>query len=266
MPRFYADTDLMDGQVLELPPWTARHVQVLRLQPGQHITVFNGQPNAQGVEGEHSATILQMGRSSVRVQVGARLNTPRHPACDVHLALGMPANERMDWLIEKATELGVASIQPLMTERSVLRLHGERSEKKREHWRGIAIAACEQCGSNRVPVIHPVLFLQDWLPSLLPATLPLPSPLPSRRAMLSLNATTCFVNDFLQAVTTPGVTCLLGPEGGLTAAEETRAIHHGFEPVRLGGRVLRTETAALTVAAQVLCHVRPEAPPIAAFL
>jgi 16S rRNA (uracil1498-N3)-methyltransferase len=111
------------------------------------------------------------------------------------------------------------------------------------HWRGIAVAACEQCGGNRVPVIHPVLPLKDWLP--------MPCMTTSRLAVLSLNANTRFLHDFLQGSTTSVVTCLLGPEGGFTATEETTALHHGFEPVSLGVRVLRTETAALTVAALV---------------
>lgn len=243
MPRFYIDGDIFEGTLLDLPPGAARHVQVLRMQPGQNITLFNGKPNAYGVYGEHPASITQMGRAQVQVQVGAWLNTPLHPLCDLHLALGMPANERMDWLIEKATELGVASIQPLMAERSVLRLQGERAVRKMAHWRGIAVAACEQCGGNRVPVIHPVLPLKDWLP--------MPCMTTSRLAVLSLNANTRFLHDFLQGSTTSVVTCLLGPEGGFTATEETTALHHGFEPVSLGVRVLRTETAALTVAALV---------------
>ena len=159
MPRIHQPQALRAGLQFELPPEGARHVQVLRLQPGDGITLF-GDPAAGG---EWDATVLKMGRSSVEVEIGAHHAVEREPARAVHLAVGMPANERMDWLVEKATELGVASLQPLMTERSVLRLKGDRADKKQAHWQAVAIAACEQCGGNRVPLIHPVRTLADGL-------------------------------------------------------------------------------------------------------
>jgi len=159
MPRIYHPFALSTGQALALTPEGARHVQVLRLQPGDDLTLF-GDP-VRG--GEFAATVLRMGRSDVEVEVGAHRAIDREPARAVHLAVGMPANDRMDWLVEKATELGVASIQPLMTERSVLRLKGERADKKQAHWQAVAVSACEQCGGNRVPVVHPVLTLDAWL-------------------------------------------------------------------------------------------------------
>ena len=158
--RFFANLPLLPGTSISLPDATARHVQVLRLQPGDHITLFNDQA---GPEGEFDATVTRMGRSDVDVTVGAFTATQREAAREIHLAVGMPANDRMDWLVEKATELGAASIQPLMSERSVLRLKSERADKKVLHWRGIAIAACEQCGRNRLPVMHEVRTLADWL-------------------------------------------------------------------------------------------------------
>ncbi len=161
MPRFYCPVPLATGDLLELPAGAARHVQVLRLQPGDAITLFNGGPGLQG-SGEFDAVVTRMGRSNVQVQVGTCHALEREPALAVHLVVGMPANERMDWLVEKATELGVASIQPLMTERSVLRLNGERADKKVAHWQSVAVAACEQCGGNRVPLIHPVLAFSAW--------------------------------------------------------------------------------------------------------
>ncbi|MEO7953507.1 MAG: 16S rRNA (uracil(1498)-N(3))-methyltransferase, partial [Polaromonas sp.] len=162
--RFFADIALATGLSVSLPAIAARHVQVLRLQPGGTITLFNGLGDGTpGSEGEFTATIESMGRSDVQVSIGPYAATQRETARSVHLAIGMPANERMDWLVEKATELGVASIQPLMAERSVLKLSGERSEKKLAHWRGIAIAACEQCGRNRVPVIHEATSLGSWI-------------------------------------------------------------------------------------------------------
>ena len=164
MPRFYCPTSLTPGALLDLPASAARHVQVLRLQPGDVITLFNGGPDVPGSSGgEFEATVTQMGRSHVQVQVGVHTAVEREAALKVHLAVGMPANERMDWLVEKAAELGVASIQPLMTERSVLRLSGERADKKQAHWQSVAVAACEQCGGNRVPRVHAVMTLAQWL-------------------------------------------------------------------------------------------------------
>ena len=157
MPRFYCPTPLNTGQQLDLPAGAARHIQVLRMQPGDTVTLFNGDG------GEFEATIERMGRSDVGVTIGAYSPVEREARRAVHLAIGMPANERMDWLVEKATELGVASIQPVVAERSVLKLKGERAEKKRAHWQGIAVAACEQCGRNRVPAVHEALGLHEWL-------------------------------------------------------------------------------------------------------
>jgi 16S rRNA (uracil1498-N3)-methyltransferase len=160
MPRFFCAAALVSDTALELPAGAARHVQVLRLQPGDSITLFDGQS-----ADEFDATVTRMGRSDVAVQVGQRRTVAREPARQIHLAVGMPANDRMDWLVEKATELGVASIQPLMTERSVLKLSGERAEKKVAHWQSVAVAACEQCGGNLVPVVHPMQTLAQWLKS-----------------------------------------------------------------------------------------------------
>ena len=229
MPRFHCAVPLQAGLALALPPGAARHVQVLRMQPGDALTLFDGRG------GEYAAVVERMGRSEVTVNVGAHDPVEREATQAVHLAVGMPANDRMDWLVEKATELGVASIQPLMTAHGVLRLAGERAEKKRAHWEAVAIAACEQCGRNRVPRIHPVRAYADWLGdahaddgvqrivlSLAPGTRPL-AELPVASAWQVLS----------------------GPEGGLSADEEGRALAQGFMPARLGPRVLRAETAAL---------------------
>jgi 16S rRNA (uracil1498-N3)-methyltransferase len=224
---------LASGVLLELPAGAARHVQVLRLQPGTAITLFNGEG------GEFEATITRMGRSDVQVQVGAHTPVERETERVVHLALGVPANERMDWLVEKATELGVASIQPLLAERSVLKLKGERAEKKRAHWQGIAVAACEQCGRNRVPEVRESLALPDWIRTLGPGA----------RFLLSLQDGTQPLQQALAAVDPGPVTFLSGPEGGLTAAEEAAALACGFVPVTLGSRTLRAETAPLAALA-----------------
>ena len=252
MPRFFCPTALLPDTLLELPAGAARHVQVLRLQPGDAITLFNHGPGWDGPYpgGEFDATVTRMGRSDVQVQVGTHHATEREPGRAVHLAVGMPANDRMDWLVEKATELGVASIQPLMTERSVLRLSGERADKKAAHWQSVAIASCEQCGGNRVPQVHGVMSLAQWLK----AGPPLGAP--TARFLLSLRdgaqalrqlATSANTDPNLNANASRvgAVWFLSGPEGGLGLAEEDAALAQGFLPVSLGARVLRAETAAL---------------------
>ena len=235
MPRFYCPLPLATGNALNLPASAARHVQVLRLQPGDTITLFNGETG-----GEFEATVARMGRSDVEVTVGLHNLVEREAACAVHLAVGMPANERMDWLVEKATELGVASIQPLVTERTVLRLSAERAERKQAHWQSIAIAACEQCGRNRVPLVHAVKTFAQWAKS---------QPLSQdvTRYLLSLRAGSQPLRQ-VAAVSSGAnnpVTFLSGPEGGLTDSEELSAQAAGFVAVSLGERVLRAETAAL---------------------
>jgi 16S rRNA (uracil1498-N3)-methyltransferase len=252
--RFYADVALLPGTSVSLPDATARHVQVLRLQPGDRITLFNGGAHHAGEgeparEGEFEATIERMGRSDVDVRVGPYTATQREATRAVHLAVGMPANERMDWLVEKATELGAASIQPLMSERSVLRLKSERADKKLLHWRGIAVAACEQSGRNRLPVIHEVRTLADWLKAL---SL-LPADARQARLLLSLQPGTRPLASALPPTPPYGaLTFLSGPEGGLSAAEEAAAMACGFAPVTLGPRVLRAETAPLACLSLVL--------------
>jgi 16S rRNA (uracil1498-N3)-methyltransferase len=250
VPRFFCPAPLHTGDLLELPAGAARHVQVLRLQPGDTLTLFNhghgwmtgGSTHSTG--GEFEAIVTQMGRSHVQVQVGAHLAVEREAARSVHIAIAMPANDRMDWLVEKATELGVASIQPLMSERSVLRLAGERADKKTAHWQSVAVAACEQCGGNRVPLLHPVSTLAHWLRGL-PAT----EPVAPARLLLSLRDGSRPLRDWLATSATPAAIFLSGPEGGLSPSEEDAALACGFAPVSLGARVLRAETAALTALA-----------------
>lgn len=238
MPRFYCPGPLAGGQSLELPPGAARHVQVLRLQPGAAITLFNGEG------GEFDAVVERMGRSDVQVQVVRHHAIEREAPREIHLAVGMPANERMDWLVEKAAELGAASIQPLVAERSVLKLSGERAAKKRAHWQGVAIAACEQCGRNRVPVLHEPGDMARWLAA---------ASGPGQRLMLSLAAE---ARPLAQAAAEDApVIVLSGPEGGLSAQEERAALAAGFQAVSLGSRVLRAETAPLALlAALTLCR------------
>ncbi len=228
MPRFYCPLPLAPGAQITLPPTAARHVQVLRLQPGDGITLFNGEG------GEWAAAVTRMGRSDVDVEIGTHSPVEREAARAVHLVVGMPANERMDWLVEKATELGAASIQPVTTARSVVKLAGERAAKRQAHWQAIAVAACEQCGRNRVPQVAAPLALADWLRR---------APTEGTRLLLSLRGGTQALN---QAAGAAGAVWVLhGPEGGLTVQEEDAALATGFAPASLGARVLRAETASV---------------------
>ncbi len=239
-PRFFVDTALqaqaaLGDQPFALPAGAARHVQVLRLQPGAALTLFDGRG------GEWSASVVQMGRSEVTVQLGAHAAIDRELPIEVTLAVGMPANDRMDALVEKATELGVAAVQPLMCERAVLRLTGERADKKVAHWQGVALAACEQSGRTRVPRIEPVRSALAWLQGLA-----MPPAVDAARWMLSLNDART-----VGALPTSmhRVLCFSGPEGGLTVSEEAAAREAGFSPVSLGPRVLRADTAPLALLA-----------------
>ena len=232
--RLFVGLPLAAGVELSLPPGPARHAQVRRVQPGDALLLFDGSGS------DWPATVLAVGRNQVRVRLGDAVAVSREPGRPVSLALGMPANERMDWLVEKATELGVTRMQPLLSERSVLRLAGERGERKREHWQAVAEAACEQCGRARVPAIEPVRTLAEWLP-LAPAGL---------RLILSLHPAARSLPGLAPTLTPGMALCTLsGPEGGLTAAEEQAALAAGFTPARLGPRVLRAETAPLAVLA-----------------
>jgi 16S rRNA (uracil1498-N3)-methyltransferase len=232
VPRLYCPTPLAPGASLALPAAAARHVQVLRMQPGESVTLFNGEG------GQWSAVIERMGRSDVQVRAVAFEDIEREAAVAVHVAIGMPANERMDWLVEKASELGAVAIQPLVTARAVVRLAGERAQKKREHWQAIAVAACEQCGRNRIPVVHEPASLESWLGQV--------TSVAARKVVLSLAGQAAPLFDG-SPVNGAEWICLSGPEGGLEAREEQMAFDAGFTPVSLGARILRAETAPIAL-------------------
>lgn len=230
MPRFFVDIPLSAPGEITLPPGAARHVQVLRLQPGDALTLFDGSGP------EWQAEVTAMGRSEVRVNLVDAAQPRRELARAVTLAVVMPANDRMDFLVEKATELGAAALQPLVGERSVLRLAGERADKKRAHWQGVAIAAAEQSGRTVPTRIEAVLPLSTWLAAL-------PEPVGDEwRGLLSPRAAAPLA-PFAQ----PRALFLSGPEGGLSDAEEDAARARGFSAVSLGPRVLRADTAPLAV-------------------
>jgi 16S rRNA (uracil1498-N3)-methyltransferase len=226
------------GRTLALPAAAARHVHVLRLQPGDTLALFDGSGR------EWPARIVAMTRQGVEVELGEPVVIDRELAVAVTLAVGMPANDRMDFLVEKAAELGVAALQPLLCERSVLRLAGERADKRVAHWLAVAIAACEQSGRTRVPRIAPVLALPAWLATLADDGNDNDGD-GTARLLLSLAAAQPL------PAAPRAVVALSGPEGGLTAAEEALARDRGFVPVSLGPRVLRADTAPLALLAHL---------------
>ena len=249
LPRFHCPTALIPGDALNLPPGTARHVQVLRLQPNDEITLFNGQG------GEFQAVVTHMGRSDVSVRVGEQSHIERELNMGVHLWSGITANERMDWLLEKATELGATTLLPITAERSVLKLKGERADKKLAHWQAIAVASSEQCGRNRVLQVGTPLNLSQAIAQLSGV------PLQAARWVLSLASGTRSLQEMMQTLKTSKdgeakrgeIILLSGPEGGLSPSEEAQAIAAGFVPVSLGHRVLRAETAPVAVLSALSC-------------
>ena len=236
--RLFVDIPLQAGSDITLPPGATRHAQVRRVQPGDTVHLFDGHGS------DWPATVLRVGRSTVVVQVLQPLPVDRELPLAVTLAVGMPANERMDTLVEKATEMGVAGIQPLLCERAVLRLTGERAERKCAHWQAIAQAACEQSGRARVPVVSAVLSLTDWLAWMAGLSAP---PAGDARLLLSLDPRARPLNQ--TTLPTGAVVVLSGPEGGLSPAEEHAARQSGFTPTALGARVLRADTAPLAALA-----------------
>jgi 16S rRNA (uracil1498-N3)-methyltransferase len=262
LPRFYIGEvmGLDAGGVVTLPDGAARHVQVLRMQPGQTLQLFDGAGQ------EWAACVAEMGRKHVIVEVVQAAQPPgRELPVSVTLAIGMPANDRMDDLVEKAVELGVHAIQPLVCERSVLRLDGDRALKKVAHWQGVAIAACEQSGRAVLPRIHPIKPLRSWLQGMGKSE----ADASGRRGVLSLrDAATMRVwlgagsghskggeSPAGNAGQTPPqtITFLSGPEGGLSPAEEQAAVDLGWDAVSLGRRVLRADTAPLAALSVIAC-------------
>jgi 16S rRNA (uracil1498-N3)-methyltransferase len=240
--RLFVDLPLAAGVAVELTPEAVRHVQVRRAQPGDPLLLFDGRG------GEWQATVTRMGRQQVTVTPQRHRAVSREARCAVTIALGMPANDRMDFLVEKATELGVAAVQPLHTARSVLRLQGERAERKRSHWQAVAVAASEQCGRTRVPTLAPVQSLEDWLAGLPPVDGGGP-----HRWLLAPGGPPPALDRAPGPDDRPvdggpvGLTLLSGPEGGLSDAEAAAATAHGFVPVGLGPRILRADTAPLAL-------------------
>jgi len=236
--RFYQPTEIAIGQHLQLSEENKHHItRVLRLKKDDSITIFNGSG------GEFLARIELLTHSQVIVLVDTFKDQQCESPLTIELAQALCANEKMDWVIQKAVELGVNRIQPIATERCVTQLSHERASKRLEHWKKIIIAACAQSGRNYLPHISPVISLPTWLSQKKSA-----DNQQEMRLMLSPIA-----DQNLKNIAKPSnnhrITLIIGPEGGFSQAEELSILHGGYTGIRLGNRVLRTETAGLAIIA-----------------
>lgn len=238
LPRFYCPIEILAGQILELPSAVAHHAaRVLRLEPGDEVVLFNGDG------GEFMSVISRISKQGVAVVVERHVQVERESPLTILLAQAVCMGEKMDWIVQKAVELGVTRIQPLITKQSVVRLSGERGEKRVSHLQKVVISACEQCGRNHVPEVLPLATLQNWL-GRQTESCRTSSGSPDACFMLSPFATKG-LRDFKHPSNIGSITLLVGPEGGFTQDEEAAAMVADFIPLRLGHRILRTESAAL---------------------
>lgn len=231
---------------MALSAGVAHHaLRVLRLEEGDKLILFDGNG------GEFQATMARIGKSGATVVVERNLEIERESPLAITLAQAVCANEKMDWIVQKAVELGVYRIQPIVTKLSTVKLSGERAERRTKHWRQIVVSACEQCGRNRVPQVLPVISLSDWFGSQMEERKNLSNgDLPNPCFMLSPTAQKGLC-DFRESSPITALTLLVGPEGGFTPEEESAALMIGFIPLRLGRRILRTESAALAAVAAI---------------
>jgi 16S rRNA (uracil1498-N3)-methyltransferase len=232
LTRVYVGDPIPPHGIFDAPPEAAHHLaHVLRLTAGDVLVVFDGR----GLE--YPATVERIGKSGVTLRVAEPNEVDRESPLSITLAQGISSGERMDYTVQKAVELGVAAIQPLATERSVVKLSGERAARRVAHWQGIVVAACEQSGRNRVPEVLPVSSVTGWLAQV---------PADALKLTLSPDATSSLHD--MERPARPLV-LFIGPEGGLSPREQADARAAGFQGLRLGPRVLRTETAALAALA-----------------
>lgn len=227
MTRIYQPVPLQEGVTVVLSQEASHHLAgVLRAVTGDKLVLFNGEG------GEFEAVITHISRKRVEVRVESFSSREAESPIHLKLAQGIARGEKMDWIVQKAVELGVSRFIPLWTGRTNVKLSAEREEKRLQHWQGVAISACEQCGRNRIPTIATPITFQQWLPAV---TAP-------HRFVLSP-----YVQSGLPEAIPAGSTVLLlvGPEGGLEEEEVAAAMGQGFKPLNLGPRILRTETAAL---------------------
>ncbi|MET3117517.1 16S rRNA (uracil1498-N3)-methyltransferase [Undibacterium sp. GrIS 1.8] len=228
MPRFFCPLPLTIGASIDLPTDVAHHIFVLRLSAGENISLFNGEGAS------YVATLVSVTKKSVTAEVKVFLPEECELPFALTLAQALPEASKMDWIIEKAIELGVTTIQPLSSQRCVVRLSAERAEKKLAHWQGIIVAAAEQCGRNRLAHLSPVMDLPKWL-----AQQDM-----HKRILLSPRADKSLA-DWARHHPAQSVSLMIGPEGGFSDDEEMLAIRQGVLTLSMGPRVLRTETAGL---------------------
>jgi len=224
IPRVYLPSPLADGKQLELDKQTARHIiTVLRLKSGAPLIIFDGQGNA------HQATL----ENSTRITVGRNITDKTESPLQIHLIQAISRGERMDQVVQKATELGVNRITPLLSQRCMVKLTGDRATKRLQHWQNITISACEQCGRNRLPLIGEVTTLNKLLSK------------PESGLKIVLDPAG---QSSLSTLSPPKglVTLLIGPEGGLSDKEIRQAQQQEFVGLKMGPRILRTETAAIS--------------------
>lgn len=234
MPRFYCPLPLAPGLVVDLPDAVAHHLHVVRQQAGAQLTLFNGDG------GQYRATLQEVGKRRASAQVDAHEAVEVELAYAITLAQALPEASKMDWIIEKAVELGVTAIAPLAAQRCVTRLSGERAEKRQAHWQGIIVAASEQSGRNRLARLAPLEDVGKWLAQ----------PCPAPRILLSPRGTQTLAA-WAATQNAQDVVLMVGPEGGFSPAEEDAAMAAGALALSMGPRVLRTETAALAAAAML---------------
>jgi 16S rRNA (uracil1498-N3)-methyltransferase len=233
MPRFYCPPPIPRSGSLELPPEAAHHAaRVLRLREGDPVQIFDGLGN------QSHGVISELGSKRVVISGITAIDIDRESPLKLLLAQALTSSEKMDWVLQKATELGVAEIQPLATERSVAKLSAERIEKRIEHWQQVAISACEQCGRNTLPQIYAPIDIMLWLQQM--------REMPVTKYILLPEGTASFPT---QAKPQGKAVLLIGAEGGFSQAESDSAILCGFASIRMGPRVLRTETAGVAALA-----------------
>jgi 16S rRNA (uracil1498-N3)-methyltransferase len=233
MPRFYCPQPLPAGAIVDLPEAVAHHLHVVRQQPGDEVMLFNGEG------GQVRARLVEIGKRRASAEVVAVEAVEVELPYAVTLAQGLPeGSSKMDWIVEKAVELGVAAIQPLAAARSVVKLSGERAEKRQAHWEGVIVAASEQSGRNRLTRLEALQEFGRYIAQ----------PAEGPRILLSPRATQSLAA-WARATPPCAVTLLIGPEGGFSAAEEEAALAHGALALSMGPRVLRTETAGLAALA-----------------
>lgn len=231
IPRIYTAKELSSDFTLLLDPEPSHHLtRVLRMDAGDTLVLFNGQG------GEYRAEITAVEKKQVQVRTGEYCEADRESPLDIQLGVAVSRGDRMDWIMQKSTELGVSAITPLFTERTGVKLAGARAEKKVLHWRQVVVSACEQCGRNKLPAVHNPQALDNWLVTVKA----------EKKLLLHHRAAD---NPAMNDDIPDSLALLIGPEGGLSEEEIERAEQAGFSSLHLGPRILRTETAPLAALA-----------------